>query len=480
MLSSPAKPAVRPTVKARFALVVSLWGIFVSNITLTILIIALPSIAKDLRADLAFINWVSFAPMLSVAVLTPLAGPAADRFGARQLWLLGFGIALFGIGCSAIAPSLPLLIASRFVTGVGTALFVPAALAITTQLYPPELRATPAGYWTTTVAISPLIGVLIGGYLNELLGWRMLFVAQLLLGLPPLLAGTRLPRQPPAPSVPFDWEGAAAAAFTAGSLLCAATWLGKSSLWSAEVLSAFAVAIVSTLWLIGAERRAVSPVLPPALLAQRTVQLALCTRVAMSFTYMGAFMTLPYLLTALWGLSESEVSLSLAWRPLAMGIAGSFTGRLAIRYGASALTLAGAALLLLATAAFILLDATPNYPVLTFGLVVAGVGLGVASPGTVALITTKTGPELLGTVSGLMTLTATLANALGMAGLFAVVEAHGGVHSSHAYRVSSLWGTAVAIVGLGSAYALHRRERGSLARPSSEQLAVNVVETSRE
>ena len=241
---------MRPTVKARFALIVSLWGMFVTNVTLTILIIALPSIADDLRADHALINWVSFAPMLAVAVITPLAGPAADRFGARRLWLRGFAIALFGIGCSAAAPNLTLLIVARFVTGVGTALFVPAALAITTQLYPPELRATPAGYWTTTAALSPLVGVLLGGYLNELLGWRMLFLGQLLLGLPPLLAGTRLPRQPAYASAAFDWEGAAAAAVAAGGLLCAATWLGKNSLLSVPVFSALTLAKIGILWIV--------------------------------------------------------------------------------------------------------------------------------------------------------------------------------------------------------------------------------------
>jgi MFS family permease len=475
-LSATSEPT-RPTVKARFALLVSLWGIFVSNITLTILIIALPSIAKDLNADLAFINWVSFAPMLSVAVITPLAGPAADRFGAKRLWLLGFGLALFGIGCSALAPSLALLIVARFVTGIGTALFVPAALAMMTALYPPALRATPAGYWTTTVAISPLLGVLIGGYLNELLGWRMLFLGQLLLGLPPLFAGLRLPRQAGHTSAAFDWEGAAAAALAAGALLCAATWLGKSTLLSVPVLSAAALALAAGVWLYYAEQRAVSPVLPPILLRQRSVQLALGARVAMSFTYMGAFMTLPYLLTGLWGLSDSAVSLALSWRPLAMGIAGSFTGRLARRYGPAALTLAGSGLLLVATAAFIALDATPDYGVLTFGLIVAGVGLGVASPGTVALVTTRIGPELLGTVSGLMTLTATLANALGMAGLFAVVEANGGVHSSHAYRVSALAGTAVAVAGLGAAFALFRREQALSRAGSPEQPRANVVDT---
>lgn len=455
----PPRSSLRPPI-ARFGLAVSLWGIFVSNITLTILLIALPTIAKDLQADLAVCNWVSFAPMLAVAAVTPLSGRCADRYGAKRMWLSGFALALFGFGLSAIAPSLPLLIAARFVTGIGSALFVPAALAIMTSLYPPDMRATPMGYWTSAVAISPLVGVVVGGYLTELLGWRMLFVGQLLLGLPPLLAGFKLPEITAArPPGAFDREGAIAAALAAGGLLSGATWLAKEPLTSPYVAGAFAIALVGSVWLYFAEQRAEEPVLPPALLRIRSVQLALGARVAFSFTYMGAFMTLPYMLHSLWGLTESGVSLALLWRPLAMGLTGPLAGRLSLRFGPATLVVAGAWLILLSTAAFVGLDATPNYAVLTFGLTVAGVGLGIGSPGTVAAVSAKVGPELLGTVSALMTLTATLANALGMASLFAVVELSGGVHAARAYRISALCGTGVAALGVIAAYALRRRER---------------------
>lgn len=454
-----ASPPAQPASVARFALFVSLWGIFVSNITLTILIIALPAISADLPADSALTNWVSLAPLLASAAVTPLSGRASDRYGAKRLWLVGFSLTLVGIAFSAFAPSLTLLIVSRFVTGVGSALFVPAALALTTGLYPPAMRAIPAGYWTSAVAISPLIGVLIGGYLTELLGWRMLFIGQLMLGLPPLLAGLRLPSTVVSGKRSFDWEGALAAAIGAASLLCAATWLGKEALTSPRVLIALALSVIAALWLHTAERRAKDPVLPPALVGARAVQCALFCRVAMAFTYMGAFMTLPYLLTNLWGLSQSAVSLALLWRPLAMGLSGPLAGKLSVRFGPASLVLAGSWLVLLSTAAFLWLDVTPNYAVLTFGLVVAGVGLGIGSPGTVTTVSARVGPELLGTVSAMMTLTSTLANALGMAGLFAVVEATGGVHSAHAYRMSTLVGTAVSVLGLLSAYALRRQAR---------------------
>jgi DHA2 family multidrug resistance protein-like MFS transporter len=174
-------------------------------------------------------------------------------------------------------------------------------------------------------------------------------------------------------------------------------------------------------------------------------------------------MTLPYLLTTLWGLTPSGVALTLSFRPLAMGLVGPLAGKLTQRFGAAALTIVGSWLILISTAAFVLLGGAPNYAVLIFGLVVAGVGLGIGSPGSVASVTVRVGADQLGTVSGLMTLSATLANALGMAGLMAVVEAHGGVHSENAYRTSNLVGTAVAGLGLIAAYGLRRSERSEQA-----------------
>ena len=89
--------------------------------------------------------------------------------------------------------------------------------------------------------MSPLLGVLVGGYLTELVGWRMLFVAQLLLGFPALIAGFVLPAQKPEPSGPFDVQGSIAAALTAGSLLAATTWLGQDARFTQRSAIALAV-----------------------------------------------------------------------------------------------------------------------------------------------------------------------------------------------------------------------------------------------
>jgi DHA2 family methylenomycin A resistance protein-like MFS transporter len=443
-----------PTPRARFALLVSLWGVFVSSVTVTVLLVALPSIARELHAPMASTNWVSLAPLLSVAAGTPLAGGLVDRFGAKRIWLVGFVLTLVGILGSALAPDLPLLISSRFVTGLGGALFMPAALAIISALYPPAARTTPIGYWTTTVAISPLLGVVVGGYLTELLGWRTLFYVQFVLGLPALIAGWSLPAQRGERARSFDWAGSLTAALAVAALLCLFSGVGNRA-------GAGVLALLASVSLVLIERRAPAPIFPPALLSIPAVRHALLSRFALSFTYMGSFMILPYLLGTLWRQGPSQVALALALRPLSMGVAGGLAGRLARRFGTAALTIAGAWLILLSCLAFAALGGAhsgPDQLLLALGLALAGLGLGLGSPGTVASVSARVELSQLGTVSGLMTLTATLANALGMAGMFALVELGGGVGRAEAYRLSSLGGAAMAALGVYAGYAMRRYE----------------------
>lgn len=454
----PARSSVASRRAPGPTLWISLWGVFVSNVTLTVLTVALPYIARDLRADRTLTNWVSLGPMLVVALLTPATGRAADTFGRKRLWVWGFTLSLVGMAASAAAPSLYPLLLARVITAMGTAMLVPAALAIITDLYPPEERATPIGYWTSTVAIAPLAGVLLGGALLDVLSWRWLFVAQVALGLPALFAahvGFEEKKFPAAGR--FDWEGSLTIGLAALALMLAATWVGTAGLADPRVLGALAIAVVLGAWAVRIERRAEQPVLPPHLLRDPVVSLSLLSRTALNFSYMGAFMTLPYLLKELWQLSALTISALLIWRPLAMGLAGPFAGTLAPRFGPARLVVWGGYAILLASLAMVWLDAEPNRPLLVACLAVAGVGLGLCAPGSVAVVTERVGSELLGTVSSMMTLSVTLSNALGMAVLFAVVEGTGGVQSAAAYRASFWVGVAVAALGVVLAHALASR-----------------------
>jgi DHA2 family methylenomycin A resistance protein-like MFS transporter len=265
---------------------------------------------------------------------------------------------------------------------------------------------------------------------------------------------------------PFDVLGSLLIGLAALALTLAATWLGSPDTRTTWAPAAAACSLFAAACAVSVERRAASPVLPPDLLVEPIVSLSLLARVMLTFSYMGAFMTLPYLLKELWHLTALASSLLLIWRPLAMGLTGPLAGRLAPRFGAARLVLWGAYCILLSSTAFLWLDTEPSRLRVGLTLALAGVGLGLCAPGSVTVITERVGSELMGTVSAIMTLSANLANALGMAVMFAVVEASGGVHSAGAYRASFGVGTAVAALGVLLSHALVRSMRHEARRPA--------------
>lgn len=457
--------------RARIRVGVSLWGVFVSNITLTILTIALPRIAEDLDADPGLTNWVTLAPMLVVALLTPAAGRAADLYGRKRMWLTGLTLSLAGMAISGLAPSLPPLLGGRLLTGMGGSMLMPAALAIATQPFPPSERARPIGYWTSTMALSPMLGILLGGWVIEHVTWRWLFAGQIALGLPALLCAALFfdNRRYPVEGR-FDVQGAVLIGGAALSAMLGATWLPDYAFFSWRVSGMLLVAGALGAWAVRVEQRVDNPVAPPAVLRDVPIRLALITRSLLSSVYMGVFITLPYFLTEMWHFSPWWISTALLPRPLAMGVTGTFVGKLAARFGASRLVVAGSGLLTLATGMFAMLDTEPALAWLIPALVIAGHGLGLSASGTASIVTSRVSPQLLGTASGLLTLSATLANVLGMAVMFAGVELFGGVQEAIAYRSSFLLGTLLVAVGLALAVRVRalvqREEAGYASRPS--------------
>lgn len=469
MSPPPSQPPPSKRTRVGLSVWISLLGVFVSNMTLTILTIALPQIARDLDSDRGVTNWITLGPMLITALLTPLAGRAADTLGRKAIWISGLMLATMGMVASALSPTLPWLLAARLLTGVGTALMIPAGLALATAEFPPEERATPVGYWTTTVAISPMLGILVGGFALDHVSWRWLFWGQVALaGFPLAAAFIWFKEQRVQVQGRFDWAGSFTVGLAALAVMVCLTLLPRRGALDPWVLGCLALTIMAAALSVSIERRADNPVVPPALVADPQVAWCIVARLSMNFTYMGAFMVLPYLLQEVWGWNTSDTSLTLLWRPFSMGATGMVVGRIAQRFGAPVLVLVGSVAILGASSLFITLNADPAPAPLLCALVLAGVGLGLASPGTAAVVTGRVPVQTLGTASALMTLTATISNTLGMAVLFAVVELAGGVRAPSAYRVSFVAG---AVVVLGSIIAGLR----VLSHDRAERLASRPV-----
>jgi DHA2 family methylenomycin A resistance protein-like MFS transporter len=155
-------------------------GIFLVQLDVTVVNVALPSIRTGLDTTLAGQQWVVDGYMVMLAALLLVCGALGDRIGHRRVVLAGlavFGLASLGCG---IAPTIELLVVARAVQGIGAALLLPGTLAVITDLYDDSAaRARAVGIWAGAGALALPSGPLLGGALVSGFGWRAVFLINL-------------------------------------------------------------------------------------------------------------------------------------------------------------------------------------------------------------------------------------------------------------------------------------------------------------
>lgn len=171
-----SKPPLRPSNKATAVLLVASTGCAMTVLDTNVVGIVLPTIARDLHASFAEIEWVISTYVLCFAALLLPAGSIADRYGRRRVFL--FGIALFSLASLAcgFAPSAPGLYLARAAQGVGAAFLLAPALAIIGHTFhEEEARGRAWAIWGGIMGLTMVVSPLIGGAVSSVLGWRWAF-----------------------------------------------------------------------------------------------------------------------------------------------------------------------------------------------------------------------------------------------------------------------------------------------------------------
>ncbi len=175
-ISSPARwtgGTAHPS--RRRILVVLCLSLLVVVIDNTVLNTALPTLARDLHAGTASLQWVTDAYSLVFAAVLISAGALGDRHG-RRLALIG-GLALFGLGSvgAALSASTGELIGWRAVMGLGAAFVMPATLSVLNAVFPAQERAQAIAAWSAVAGVGVVIGPTLGGALLAHFSWGSVF-----------------------------------------------------------------------------------------------------------------------------------------------------------------------------------------------------------------------------------------------------------------------------------------------------------------
>ena len=167
------------TAKGRWVIAAAVLGSGVAFLDATVVNAALPSIADDLDASLAQLQWVVTAYLLTLGSLLVLGGSLGDLYGRRRVFVLGLTAFAATSALCTLAPDANLLIMARLLQGVAAAMLVPGSLAMISASFHPEDRARAIGTWSGLGAITTALGPFVGGYLIDAVSWRLVFLINL-------------------------------------------------------------------------------------------------------------------------------------------------------------------------------------------------------------------------------------------------------------------------------------------------------------
>lgn len=398
-------------------------GMFLVQLDVTVVNVALPHIGASLHTGLPGMQWVvdSYTVVLAACLLA--AGVVGDRWGHRNVAVAG--LALFG-GASllcGLAPGIGALVAARALQGLAAALLLPSTLAVVDQTFPERAeQARALGVWAGVSALALPAGPVLGGLLVTVAGWRTVFLVNL-----PVVAAAialtllRVRKDEPAPGRRVDVPGVLTSAVALSALAYCAIAYGHSGM-SAGTAGAAAVAVLGTAVLVWWERRAPEPLFPPSLLGDAGFVGANAVAALMNFVGIGLVFVLTLYLQGVRhhdALSAGAMLLPL-FAPLAL--CAPFTGRLAARYGPRLPMLGGLSLGAAGVACLSLVTPTGSYAALLPTLLGAGLGMGLLTAAVVAAALRAGPASRPGLSSGVNNTARQAGGALGVAVLGAMVQ----------------------------------------------------------
>ena len=229
----------------------TMMGGFMTQLDTTIANVALPHMQATTSASLEQITWVLTSYIIMAAIMTPLAGWLATRYGRRRIVIMsvvGFTVASMLCG---IAANFGQLIAFRILQGILGAALLPMSQAIMIDINPPERRGNAMAIWGLGAVLGPIIGPVLGGYLTEFLSWRWVFFINLPVGIVSA-AGLLLylPESQEQEPVRLDLMGFSLLALAVGAFqLCLdrgqlLDWFQSTEIWIEATVSALALVLL--------------------------------------------------------------------------------------------------------------------------------------------------------------------------------------------------------------------------------------------
>jgi EmrB/QacA subfamily drug resistance transporter len=395
-------------------------GFLLIVVDMTIVNVALPSIQRDLGFSQAGLAWVINAYLIAFAGLLLLAGRLGDLFGRKRVYLTGLAVFTCASLLCGLSVDQRMLIAARFIQGIGGAVSSAGILAMIVTLFPrPAEQAKAFGVFSFVASAGAAVGLLAGGLITQAVSWHWIFFVNLPIGLVTAIVSVRLLASDRGVGIGAGADVLGALLITA-SLMVGVYAIVQSStvgLASRNTLGMGALSLGLLAAFVVRQAFGSNPILPLRLFAARKLSGANLVQVLMASSFFSFFFLGSLDLERVLG--YGPMAIGLAFLPVAAVMAVFsvwFSARLISRFGAVAVLVSGQLVGAAALAMLGLGPSNPSYTVhLLLPLALLGLGGGLAFPALTILAMSDTGPEDAGLASGLLNTTGQVGGALGLA-----------------------------------------------------------------
>jgi DHA2 family multidrug resistance protein len=304
-------------------------GSFMNILDLSIANVSVPTIAGDLGVSPTQGTWVITSYAVSEAIMMPLTGWLAGRFGQVRMFVVATALfTLASVFCGS-SPSFPILLSSRVLQGMAGASMIPLSQTLITSIFPPERRGLGLGIWAMTTVVAPIAGPLAGGWFTDNLTWHWIFLMNLPFGIlvASLVSVLFRGRESQRRKLPVDLVGLGLLIIGVGSLQILLDkgneldWFGSNLIIALASLSAFALALFVA-WELTEEH----PVVNLRLFAKRNFLVGAISLLVGTVGFFGVIVVLPLWLQSYQGYTSMWAGKVVAFGGVLAVILGPIVG----------------------------------------------------------------------------------------------------------------------------------------------------------
>jgi EmrB/QacA subfamily drug resistance transporter len=402
------------------ALYVLCAGVLMIVLDITIVNVALPSIQDDLGFSQSNLAWVVNAYLVPFGGLLLLAGRLGDLLGQRRVFLAGLVVFTAASLLCGVSQSQEMLVAARFVQGIGGALTSAVVLGMIVTMFPePREQAKAIGVYGFVASAGGTIGLLLGGVLTEAIAWHWIFFINLPIGIGTFFFTRRLVADRPGLGFGKGADVLGAVLITGGLMLGVYTILQVSEKgWgSTQTLVLGAISLALETAFVLRQARIANPLMPLRLFRSRNVSGANGLQMLLVAGMFSTFFLGALYLQEILGYDPLEVGLAFLPTTLVMGtLSLGYSEKLIMRFGPRSMLIPGMILVGIALLLFARTPVDGSYlPDLLPPLLLFGVGVGISFPSLMTLAMSGATPEDAGLASGVVNTSAQVGGAIGLA-----------------------------------------------------------------